>query len=76
VRTMTRDDGTAIRDTTRYTLAVPDYLADGGGGYGLLGRMAREDTETAMLDALIAYLRSLPQPAVAPAERRVVPIAR
>jgi 2',3'-cyclic-nucleotide 2'-phosphodiesterase (5'-nucleotidase family) len=76
VRTMTRDDGTAIRDTTRYTLAVPDYLADGGGGYRLLGRIAREDTETAMLDALIAYLRSLPQPAVAPAERRVVPIAR
>jgi 2',3'-cyclic-nucleotide 2'-phosphodiesterase (5'-nucleotidase family) len=46
----------------RYTLAVDDFLATGGGGYSMLVGLPQERGTTLDVDAVIAYLRRLPQP--------------
>ena len=66
-------DGRAIRDDARYTLAVPDFLAAGGSGYAMLRGLPAQNTGVVDLDALVNYLRRLPQPVRAPAEARVTP---
>lgn len=66
-------DGRAIRDAARYTLAVPDFLAAGGSGYAMLRGLPAQNTGVVDLDALVNYLRRLPQPVRAPAEARVTP---
>ncbi len=63
-------DGRPLDDSARYTLAVPDFMAAGGSGYAML-RLPSENTGVVDLDALVAWLRSLPQPVRAPAEVRV-----
>ncbi len=68
--TLAGPGGSALDDTTHYTLAVPDFMAAGGSGYAML-RVPSENTGVVDLDALVAYLRSLPQPVHAPAELRV-----
>jgi 5'-nucleotidase len=73
---MRLDDGSPILDHATYTLAVPDFLADGGGGYDMLPELPQERLEVSMLDAMIAYLRALPQPVVAPGDARAVRIRR
>lgn len=68
--------GQAIRPTARYTLAVPDYLAQGGSGYVMLADLPREDAGAVDVDHLVAYLRGLPQPVRAPTEIRMRPVSR
>jgi 2',3'-cyclic-nucleotide 2'-phosphodiesterase (5'-nucleotidase family) len=72
VAALTLADGRAVRDDGRYTLAVPDFLAAGGSGYAMLRPLPALNTGVVDLDALIAYLRQLPQPVRVPAERRIV----
>ena len=76
IRTLTLDDGTALRDDAVYTIAVNDFLAGGeGDGYRVFGEAQRRDaTEISDLDAFIAYVETLPQPLQAPAEPRFIPI--
>ncbi len=72
---MRKDDGTVIRADATYVLGVTDFLQTGGGGFAML--RTREATRTGKtdLDALIEYLRRLPQPVAAPAGRRFVVVA-
>jgi hypothetical protein len=54
-----------------------DFLATGGEGYNAAGRAtASRPLNIVDLDALIDYLRSLPEPISAPAEVRITPISR
>ncbi|HEU4680483.1 MAG TPA: 5'-nucleotidase C-terminal domain-containing protein [Gemmatimonadales bacterium] len=51
-----------LRPEARYTLAVDDFLATGGGGYNMLVGLPQEAGAILDVDAVIAYLRRLPQP--------------
>lgn len=64
-------DGRPIVDDGRYTVGLPDFLALGGGGWGMLDRFPAEALGMTMLDALIAHLQTLPQPVVAPEDTRM-----
>ncbi len=55
--------GRRLRQDARYTLAVDDFLAGGGDGYDMLIGLPAEPGGILDVDALIAYLRRLPQPA-------------
>jgi hypothetical protein len=51
---------------------VNDFLATGGEGYNAGGRAtSSKPTNIVDLDALIAYLKSLPSPITAPTEVRI-----
>ncbi len=69
-------NGAAIQDNRRYTLILNDFLVTGGDGLGVAtGAIRSESLGTTDLDALIAYLRSLPQPVRAPSDVRLQNIA-
>ena len=70
VTAVTTTDGRPLVDTATYTLAVPDFMAAGGSGYAML-RVPAEDTGIVDLDALVDYLRALPQPVRPPDDVRV-----
>jgi 2',3'-cyclic-nucleotide 2'-phosphodiesterase (5'-nucleotidase family) len=70
VTAVTLLDGRAFLDTASYTLAVPDFMAAGGSGYAML-RLPAENTGVVDLDALVEYLRALPQPVRPPDDVRV-----
>ncbi len=76
VTSLTRTDGTLLRDTERYRVVLSDFLADGGDGV-LLARSAlrREDLDILDLDALVTYLKTLPSPVRAPRDERVAFVA-
>lgn len=76
VRRVTLDDGSPLRDDDIYTMAVNDFLAEGGDGYAMFAE-ALEQSRTGVsdLDAFITYVQSLPQPVQAPAQPRFVPLA-
>lgn len=66
-------DGTPLRDDAVYRVAVNDFLATGvGDGFEAFGRaLSATPTGIVDLDALIAHVRSLPQPLRAPADVRL-----
>lgn len=69
---VTMADGTALNDTRAYKVIVNDFLATGGEGYNAGGRAtSSKPLNIVDLDALIAYLKSLPSPIAAPAEVRI-----
>jgi 5'-nucleotidase len=71
-----RADGSPVRDDERYTIAMNDFLVTGGDGLSLQGNAIRlEDLKTVDVDALAMYLKTLPQPVVAPAEQRIIDVA-
>jgi 2',3'-cyclic-nucleotide 2'-phosphodiesterase/3'-nucleotidase/5'-nucleotidase len=66
-------DGSSVRPDGRYTIILNDFLATGGDGLGLeAGALKSEVLPIVDLDAFIAYLKKLPQPVRAPADRRLV----
>ena len=69
-------DSEPIADGGTYTLAVSDFMAEGGGGFTMLRDLPREDTGVQDLDALITYLQGAPQPFAIPSDRRIVPVNR
>jgi 2',3'-cyclic-nucleotide 2'-phosphodiesterase / 3'-nucleotidase / 5'-nucleotidase len=54
--------GRALRRDARYTLAVDEFLAGGGDGYNMLIGRPVEPGGILDVDAVITYLRRLPQP--------------
>ncbi|MGD0991709.1 MAG: 5'-nucleotidase C-terminal domain-containing protein [Gemmatimonadales bacterium] len=70
VTAVTLADGRALLDTATYTLAVPDFMAAGGSGFAML-RVPAENTGVVDLDAVVEYLRGLPQPVRPPDDVRV-----
>jgi len=72
---VTMSDGTPLSDTKTYSVTVNDFLATGGEGYNAGGRATlSKPLNIVDLDALIDYLKTLPQPITAPAEVRIAPI--
>ena len=72
---VTMADGSALSDARRYDVIVNDFLATGGEGYNAGSRaIASRPLDIVDLDALIAYLRKLPTPIVAPPEARIVAV--
>lgn len=63
-------NGKGLEGHRAYTLAVPDFVADGGDGFSMLKPLPRADAGVVDLDALIAYLRVIPQPVSPPADDR------
>jgi 5'-nucleotidase len=55
--------GRPLRRDARYTLAVDDFLAGGGDGYTMLIGLPVEPGGILDVDAVITFLRRLPQPA-------------
>jgi 5'-nucleotidase len=74
IREIRLDDGRVVNDDDVITLGLSEFLATGGDRYTSLA--AARTTRLAMvdLDALIAYLESLPQPIRAPATGRWVEV--
>jgi 5'-nucleotidase len=70
VRDVRLADGRPLRDADTVTIGTTEFVATGGDGYEVLkeGRMTRAGVVD--LDALVAYLRSLPQPVRPPAAGR------
>ncbi|MCC6318330.1 MAG: 5'-nucleotidase C-terminal domain-containing protein [Gemmatimonadaceae bacterium] len=58
------DDGRAVGAAGTYRVAMTDFLAEGGDGLGLDGRI--ESTGVLDRDALANYLKQLPQPVAPP----------
>jgi 2',3'-cyclic-nucleotide 2'-phosphodiesterase (5'-nucleotidase family) len=74
---VTMADGTPLSDTRTYSVIMNDFLTTGGEGYNASGRAtAVRPLNIVDLDALIAYLQSLPAPFSAPNEVRITPVAR
>jgi 2',3'-cyclic-nucleotide 2'-phosphodiesterase (5'-nucleotidase family) len=68
----TMPDGSALNDRRTYKVIVNDFLATGGEGYNAGGRStSAKPLNIVDLDALIAYLKSLPSPITAPTEVRI-----
>jgi 2',3'-cyclic-nucleotide 2'-phosphodiesterase (5'-nucleotidase family) len=63
-------DGSRIRDGREYTLATQDYLASGQDGFTALERTEQEQSTYKDIDAVVLYLRRLPQPVRAPDDAR------
>lgn len=64
------DDGRPIENDGVYIVTANTFMVAGGSGYEALVGVAAEPTGIVDLDALIEYLRSLPQPVQGPAEPR------
>jgi 2',3'-cyclic-nucleotide 2'-phosphodiesterase (5'-nucleotidase family) len=68
-------NGREIDDASQYTLAMNNFMATGGDGLALTAEAVRtEPLPIIDLDALIEYMKQLPQPIRAPAERRIVEV--
>jgi 5'-nucleotidase len=77
VLSMSLDTGEPIDADAVYTVTASDFLSSGtGDGFTALGQ-ALESTATGIvdLDALIAYIRSQPQPLRPPRDERVRSVA-
>lgn len=61
---LTFPDGTSVLEDRAYTLAINDFLADGGDGLIMLSELPREAIGVTVLDAVVDYLRTLPAPVV------------
>lgn len=70
VTTLTLADGPAVRDGDTYSLAVPDFLAEGAAGFPMSGRAAT--TDRSVLDAIVEWIDRSAGPVGAPTDRRIV----
>jgi 5'-nucleotidase len=68
-------DGRAIADDAHYTLVMNNFMATGGDGLALGAEALRSEPLPIIdLDAFVDYLKQLPQPVRAPADRRIVEV--
>jgi 5'-nucleotidase len=63
-------NGRKIEPDRTYTLAVNNFMATGGSGFAMLADAPQEDMGD-YLDALVRYLRVVPQPADGPPQPRL-----
>jgi 5'-nucleotidase len=72
ITSLTLPDGRPFDDAARYTVVINDFMLTGGSGLGFPGQaIVSEPMNVTDLDALIDYLRSLPQPVTVKAETRI-----
>lgn len=72
VREIRLPNGKRMDDRATYTLAVNDFLAGGKDGFAMLAGLPQERTGIVDTDALVNYLRRLPQPVELPADDRFI----
>jgi len=74
---VTMADGTPLSDTKTYNVIVNDFLATGGEGYDA-GKRATSSRPLNIvdLDALIDYLKAMPESVSAPQEIRISPVSQ
>jgi len=70
IREIRLDDGRVVQDSDVVTLGLSEFLATGGDRFTSLAQGRTTRTALVDLDAVIAYLQSLPQPFQAPAAGR------
>ena len=69
-------DGRAFDDAATYTIVINDFMLTGGGGLGFPGQpLSSQSVDITDLDALIAYLKTGPQPVQAPRDARIRAVA-
>jgi 2',3'-cyclic-nucleotide 2'-phosphodiesterase (5'-nucleotidase family) len=74
IRSATLANGRPIVPAAHYRIVLNNFMAEGGEGLGLsAGAIRSEHLSTIDLDALVRYLRTLPQPVHAPPEVRIRP---
>jgi 2',3'-cyclic-nucleotide 2'-phosphodiesterase (5'-nucleotidase family) len=74
LRSATLANGRQIDPAAQYRIVLNNFMAEGGEGLGLSkGAIKSEHLSTIDLDALVRYLKTLPQPVRAPAEVRIRP---
>jgi 5'-nucleotidase len=66
-----RVGGKPLDPEATYTVTVNRYLAEGGGGFPLLAQARRVASAPSDVEALVAYLKSRPQPCEASIEGRI-----
>jgi len=72
ITSLTLADGRPFDDAATYTVVINDFMLTGGSGLGFPGQtIASEPININDLDALIAYLKSLPQPVTVKSEARI-----
>jgi 2',3'-cyclic-nucleotide 2'-phosphodiesterase / 3'-nucleotidase / 5'-nucleotidase len=76
VRDVRLPTGRRIEDRATYTLAINDFLAGGKEGFTMLPALNPERTGIYDIDALVNYLRRLPQPVELPGDDRYVASGR
>lgn len=65
-------DGRPFDDAATYSVVINDFMLTGGSGLGFPGQpISAEPINVSDLDALIAYLKSLPQPVTVRPEVRI-----
>lgn len=72
ITSLTLVDGRPFDDAATYSVVINDFMLTGGSGLGFPGQpVSSEPININDLDALIAYLKALPQPVTVVQERRV-----
>jgi 5'-nucleotidase len=67
-------NGRPIDPAATYRIVLNNFMAEGGEGMNLsAGAIRSEHLSTIDLDALVRYLKTLPQPVRAPTEIRIRP---
>ena len=66
-------DGKQVTKNGTYTLAVSDFMAEGGSGFSMLRGAPKEETGSTDLAALVSYLGRLPRPVEVPETARLHP---
>jgi 2',3'-cyclic-nucleotide 2'-phosphodiesterase (5'-nucleotidase family) len=75
LRSATLTNGRPINPAGQYRIVLNNFMAEGGEGLGLsAGAIRREQLGIIDLDALVSYLKTLPQPVHAPTEVRISPL--
>jgi 2',3'-cyclic-nucleotide 2'-phosphodiesterase/3'-nucleotidase/5'-nucleotidase len=72
IREVRLPNGRRMEDRATYTLAINDFLAGGMEAYDMLPSFPSERTGVVDLDAMVNYLRRLPQPVELPVDERFV----
>jgi 5'-nucleotidase len=62
IRRIELQAGKVLQQKAVYTLAVDDFIGGGGAGYTMLAGLPSEPASMLDVDALVVYLRRLPQP--------------
>jgi 5'-nucleotidase len=73
VRRAKLSDGRQVEKGRTYTLAVSDFMAEGGSDFSMLIGAPREDSGNTDLEALVSYVSRLPRPIEVPDTPRLHP---
>ncbi len=71
LQSVTLDSGKPLDPTAMYTLAIGNFLKNGGSGYSMLVPLRAVNLNILDLDLTIAYLQSLPRPVHASSVPRI-----